>query len=627
MSYSSVTVAGMRDLVTSMTNACDQLSATIEPLRAGMSSAGVPTERTRDVDEIADWIESRLPELQRRHSLAVGLSADSPDHLPTRIAEKRVRHNPRTAADHGRSLARILEDGTPTPDTMTTLRSKLAPHIDDPDVMAGFFSELGPGMVELLPRAIVTSEVDDGRGYLRLFSRSLGTALSAPYHHDDLGPVRQMFTGEPENAAQGWDRLALLQDGRFPSTWLARATRANALDEFAGSAMYRDKQRGAELHLSGSTVALAFTALRRDPSAARQALNEYPNSVDNFVGTIYRLDEQNRSHPDVPAAFGAALRAAAEAGERHGDHSRAAERFTADLVTSSAARDHVPPTLRRSLEEIAASYIHEFVASGFSDGGSEAAGGQPPSTPPHDFPQGTGIDPAFYLMPGVARAFIHGFQRSDADLAGPFTEAMGTQFDALLDGAIVADQADGGSRAPDLMRLFGGLNSLVYLAHRDHAANFDAQQRNARSWVAKVFSGVLSLPPLSGVGHYLWSAVQGMADDAKSDWVDDAGGREHDVMSDHEETETILWYLVAERFVEHGIGADALLDAPEGLLNADGGLRPMGEIFPDAELRRDFYEWVNDTSELNNATDEARDQWKIGAARGAAGAAVTPERP
>lgn len=622
-------VDGMRELVAAMSTAREELTVAVDPFRTAMRSAGGSTARLAQVDRIADWVDAHLPELQRRLNLAIGLAAGSPADVHVRINEEGLMRTPEKAAEHGRELARTLLDShSVTPEMLIELRSELTPHVRDPDVMAGLFSALGPDMTEALPRLVIESGAANGREYIALFSRGLGTALSAPYHATGLAPIRHAFTNEADHPGQAWDRLALLQDGDFPPNWLANAARVNALDGLMrGEFEPHVRQVGvAQLRLSGSIDALAFSALRHNPTAARLALDNPTSSITAHVDRIFALDDQLISHPDVAAAFGTAVEAASEVGTAPDDRSVPTGRFTFEFITAAAAHELVPPTMRDSLERIAASYVREFAVGSFADSGSEAVGVEASLThAPHDFPPDLDLDAAFFLVPHVVETFIGSFlDGGHTESASTFTDAMGREFERQLDGAIVSDQRDGGSRTADVMRLFGGLGHLYYLARRDYAGDLDAQQEQQRSWVSKIFGGALSLPPIRGIGHFLWAAAQGIANHLGSEWTD-AAGHEERVVAGRRSAETILWFLVAARMVDHGIGADALPGAPEGLLAADGTLRLIGEIFADGELRRDFYEWVNETPELNDAVDAAHEGWKVGAKR--AGAEVTVVRP
>lgn len=611
--FSLIEVDGMRELIHSMTDAHRDLREATGELHAGMASAGMSTARLHDVDRIADWVDSCLPDLRRRLSLASELARHVPDGTPVRIDEEDLLTTD-AAEERGHELARILEaDGTDQ-EKLARLGDEIVPHLNDPDVMESFFTGLGIEKTQLLPAMIEQSRHPQGRRLLALFSQGLATAISVPYPSSDLLAIRQAFSDEPKHPEQAWTRMALLQDGRFPPVWLADAVRTNALDEFVGDADFPDQNGHAKLRLSGSRFALAFSALRHNPAAARRALDNPEYTVKDYVQRVYRTSSLDMCQPDISRAFGLALEAAAQADTAREDRDAAAETFTFHFITESTEHHEVPSTMLESLERIGAAYVLELAAGSFADSGSEGAGVEPSLTTPNDFPVESGVEPAFFLTPIVTLRFIGSFQRSSAtaiEHVGPFSEAIGAQFERLLDDAIVADLADGGIRTPAVMRLLGGLNKLDFLARREYAVDFEAEQEQFRSKVAMVFGGLLSLPSFGHFMHLLWGAAQNVTNHALGNWAESDGKLSEQLAEQHEKAERILWFFLVERLLDHGVGADALSTAPESLL--DGAkLRPIGEILADGELRREFYDWVNENDALDDAADEANEAWSIG---------------
>ena len=617
--FSMIEVDGMRDLIRCMARAHRELLEATGELHTGMASAGLSTTRLIHVDRIADWIDSCLPDLRRRLSLASGLTRHGPDGSPVRIDEEDLLTTD-AAEQRGRDLAHILDAEGTDREKLARLGDELVPHLNDPDVMQTFFATLGIEKTQLLPAMIEHSRNPKSRRLLALFSQGLATAVSVPHPSSEFLAVRRVFAAAPEHTEQAWARMALLQDGKFPSTWLADAVRVAALDEFVGSSDFPDQSGHAKLRLSGSRFALAFSALRRNPQAAQRALDNQDYTLENYVQRVYRTSSLNMCDPDISRAFGLALEAAAQTDSTRDDRDDTAEEFALDLIVESTQHREVPSTMLESLERVAAAYVPELAAGSFADAGSEAAGIGPSMTMPNDFPVESGLRPAFFLTSLVTLRFIGSFQRSSTtaiDPVGPFGEALGAQFERLLDDAIEADLADSGTRTPAVMQLLGGLNTLVYRARREYAADIEAEEEEFRSRVSTIFGGFLSLPSFGRFMHFLWGAVQNVTGHALGEWAEADREPTEQLTMQHETAERILWFYLVDRLVDHGVGTDALSTAPDRLIDGST-LRPIDEILADSELRREFYDWVNRNEVLDEAADAAQNGWVLGVQRASA---------
>lgn len=608
--YASITIDGMTSLVSSLKVARHRLTAGVDPLRARMAAAGVSTARFADIDRIVDDIDRWLPELQRRLNLAVALAGESSASI--RLVESPFS-TPDEAADHGRELARRLLGRVELGEQMLDeLTERLRPHVNDPDVMAGFYAELGPRLIERLPGLIDATGSPDGGSHLALLSTGLGTALDSPYHRADLDAVRRSFTHKPSNVDQAWDRLAMLQVGQFPAGWLARVLRANALDDFDSEDWVAAEHTAVglpRLGLSSDVLVLAFSALGNDPAVARLVFDDPRGlSLSGYVDRVYTTDSVYRA--DIAAAFGRAVEGVLDTRSAPREPDATTARLAFEFIEASAEHSDVPWGIKDSLARIAVSYVHEVVAGAFSDDGEINGDRKSSMRRPYDFPQGSTLRPTFYLNPRVTSRFIGSFQ-DQTEPSAAFDEVVGKLLQTELDTAIGADQSDGGTRTQAVMRLFGGISTLHYFARREHAADFDAQQQRHRAALVELLNGGLSVVSLSGFWQALYWAGQIPADELLNSWVTSGQDAEDKVVAEHLRAEELRWYLTVESLIANGVAADAMPTAPEQLLE-NGRLRPMVEIFADDDLRRRLYRWVNETPELNDAADSAHEAWKAG---------------
>lgn len=635
--YSHVSVEGLEDLVSKMQSAMmtiDSFTGQLgySSIKDDMNELGVSSDAMRTLTTIQNWIhDESLPELRRRLNLARGLQQQSPDSALVRVDEDLVdAMSSEEAESRGRELAERFEELGGVNDGFDDLMEDFEELANDPDAMSGFYSELGP---ELAARFAANlgypgnNAGDNSQRYLELMSIGLGTAMKDETRPGDWYDMND-FWDATDDPMVAWGRLALLQYGDFSDSQLfvQMTVEGTALDAFVQDD-WADPQNisnmGLHPHehqmpvgLPSNISEMAFLALGSNPEASRQALSGYEDfPLSDFVDRVYEAGDYPHDRHGLVDAFGVAIEAGtgSQGDPPPTEHTEEESAFAFEFINASAGHDDVPYLIKDSLGNIAASYVHEMVAGSYVDDG-ELPGDRASSMDavPNDFPGGTGLNPSFYLSPEVTYQFIGSFQ-DELHLSQPFDEAMGTLLSEQLDAAIQADNAGegGGDRTQQVMALFGGMSQLHYLARREYAADFDAQEEARRAGVAQFYSSGMAIIPVPGAGHYAYWGFQVVANDKLSDWVSGGPGMEDQVVSENADAQSMRWYMTVQAMLANGVAEESISSAPSGLF-VDGELRPMDEIFADEQLRQDFYDWVNETPGLNDPSDAAQSGWNDG---------------
>ncbi|WP_199701123.1 hypothetical protein [Jiangella rhizosphaerae] len=637
MTFSSVSVTGLEDLVAKLQIALREIDdfigfTTERSVRADMNRLDVTSAGFQDLEIVYEWVDSALQETQRRLGLARAMQRQHPNAPMVRIEENEVTDlDPALAERQGRDLAIRFEQAGGVDGDFAALMQEFEALAYDPDAMAGFYAELGPEMAARFAAALGMPESGVGENaqrYLELMSIGLGSALMDATPPDGLGAFQNEFGEATDDPKVAWGRLALLQYGDFSGSraFAERTVNGTALDAFvagghepgniAAQSLTSDR---TSVGLPSDIAALAFRTLSRDPELSRLVFQTH--DMEQLVDQVDLTGMSPPDRHDVPEMFGLAIEAGvgADGDPPRTEHSPEENLLAFQFISAVGRHKELPPTLGNSLARIGAAYVDEIVAGSYIDGGERPGRREPSMTgAPPDFPADAGLSPSFYLSPDVVYRFMAGFQDT-LETAKPFDDAMGRLMDEQLDAAMQADWATNppGTRTQDLLRLFGATASLNFEARRRHAADWDATERGIRQAFTDFYTGGAGLIPTNAALHVPYWLFQLIGGKLLGNWVDDVH-TEEGVVAENIEAKHMQWYLIAERLVRNGVGAEALASLPPELRTEDGLLRPMEEIFGDTALADEFYDWVNAQSgypanPLNEGVDAGQQAWNDGA--------------
>lgn len=640
MTFSSVDPDGLDNLVLETQGAMMSIDSYLGTLgyssiQTEMSALGVTSAATTKLTTIVNWMnDEALPDLRRRLNLARGLQQASPDSTMVQVDDDLVdAMSSEEAQERGAEIATALTEATSDGDSLDEVMADLEALVNDPDAMAGFYGELGPEASAILAASLGQGDGiagDNSQAYLELLSIGLGTALKVETRPGALYDMND-FWEETDNPAEAWGRLALLQYGDFSTDqfFVQMTVEGTALDAFT-----RDdwaEQNGPNISNKGigpwtsntglptDVATLAFQVLGQNPEASREALSGYEDfPLSDFVDRVYEAGQYPHDRPELADAFGEAIVAGtgSEGDPPSTEHTPEEAEFAFQFITASGSHspDEVPVVIMDSIGQVGGSYVHELVAGSWVDNG-EGPGFRDSSRTeaPADFPGGTGLDPAFYLDPETTYQFMGSFQR-ELEYSQSFDENAGLLYEQMMNDAIAADGAhpDDYTNTENVNRLFGGLSEFQYQARREWAADFDAQEAARRAGVAQFWGSAAAIIPVPGAGHYIWWGVQVIGNDALGDWADGGQGQEEQVVNEHATAETLRWYQIVAMITENDQDGSVLSGAPSGLVGDDGNLLPMDEIFADENLTQEFYDWVQDTPELNGPADQSHRGWNNG---------------
>jgi len=376
VTFASVDVEGLALLVARLEGAASSLHGVCADLTGRANALDVPVTELRKVEHIATWVDGELPGLRRRLDLA--RLADTAVPIALRggvvtIVEPVL--DARQAEVVGRGLAAELvavdSAGEQAAVRLRALLARLEGHVGDPDVMSGFYAELGTARTERL--AYVVAEMASGLAVREEWSgrgardlQVLGRGFAAALHDADppagLAATVAAFGRAPADHDVAWGRLALLQHGTIPTRHLVAFTRANALDSLVEDLSVDVRGdvldgRPAAVGLPRDRMELAFTALATDPTAARLAISAGPGT-GAMVERVHAYDAGFGVRVDQ--AFGAALAAGAGVGEDPARH--AAARFPFDAITATARLDGTMWFAREHYAAIATAWAPEMLA-------------------------------------------------------------------------------------------------------------------------------------------------------------------------------------------------------------------------------------------------------------------------
>ncbi|MBO0923803.1 hypothetical protein J1G44_06275 [Cellulomonas sp. zg-ZUI199] len=617
MAFASVDVEGLALLIARLEGAASSLQGVCADLTGRANALDVPVRELRKVEHIATWVDGQLPGLRRRLDLARVADTALPIALRggvVTIVEPVL--DARQAEAVGRGLAAELvaidSTGEQAAVRLRALLARLEGHVGDPDVMSGFYAELGTACTERLAYVVAemapgleAREEWSGRGERDL--QVLGRGFAAALHDTDppagFAATVAAFGRAPADHDVAWGRLALLQHGTIPTRHLVAFTRANALDalvEDLSTDVRGDVLDGrpAAVGLPHDRMELAFNALATDPDAARLAISAGPGT-GVMVERVHAYNA--RFGVRVDQAFGAALAAGAGVGEDPARHA-AATRFAFDAITATARLDGTMWFAREHYAAIATAWAPEMLA-----GATAEACRVPESTRsrPEGWEDIPGVQPRFYLSLEDTRGFLATFGHTD-ELSAPFDRAVGELYYGLMANAVRLDATAGnGEQMGRVASRFGSLAGAQYLAQHQVRSEMDAQAQATRDRLGTATGLVLDQVAGPGglIGTVLWEAGQFGVNQGLDAFV------EGDVDASHTgglEAQAVRVGLLQDAVIAQILVANDSRHAetlPAALRSPTGGLIDPVEIAYSPALEAQFTMWITSTNGSSGEVD------------------------
>jgi hypothetical protein len=609
---SAITVGSLAAMVTDLEAQAKTLQGQAS-LKRQVGEYGIGMTEFQHIIDVGKWIDTELPMLRRRLTLAKALeqqagpgkivSLTEPVRLPTEAELAKMRDLAKKIKDHGRTDeegAKLYHDAA----------LALSAAGNDPDLISAFFAELGPDQTQMMATMMTACGSKTAGEDMKLFSKAFGTAskdIDPPQGFTDImNAFKQPPTaGGRFDPTKAWGRLALLQEGDFDAKWLTEVVRANGLDTFAGKDRDNLDFRGGMVESRGTglpedVIALAFGALKNNPEAARSAINSM-GPMSDTVKLVYGYAKAFGTGDTVADNFGLAIEAGTGSKtETAGQHSAEAAKFTYDFILASGQYKEVPWPIKDSLGKVAGSYSHEMLTGGRTDDGRVRESGMGKPGEPGSFEDIPGVTPAFYLNPEDTYRFLHGFAESD-ELSEPFDEAMGnlqssvTQLSAQRDrDAIKAGQQDPGNyeRA---MHAFGNLGGLQYQSMKDVRGSMDEFDKKVRENISKIVTlGIGKVPTPTGfAAKWAWKGFTKAAGAGLKQYVKGGTTRVQLLESQDLQETLAMGYQSAANLVNAGYPHSEI---PPEIRGADGKLLSIDEITKDDSKLSKFYAW----SDSNN---------------------------
>ncbi|MBB6475682.1 DUF6571 family protein [Sphaerisporangium rubeum] len=498
----------MDAFINSLEHARNQISEHTEAIRRVLTANAVPTTSLNPISEIEHWIDTKLPDLRRRHQIARATSnlpdwspAGTPHLIP--YAEAQASTTPAESRLLGTELAgqykRINPDALMDPlldQKYQQIIDTLADHVNDPEFTAAFFAALGLEATLLLPvlarkkigmpNGVGTVQPPDPSDkVLTTISNAFATAITAGTHIPGMAAIKEALRTTPATRLNRFGTSLLVLTGRFPADWLAQVVAINTSN------------------LTTNPIAGFLYALGNNPTAARLTLRlsagDYTKNSTNLATLLTRLATRSRGDGLTPEAdsFGRMLAAAAGAyDEKDGHHSKDAATVAFTIMTT-LPQTNVGQATRIHLAEIAASYATEIL-----EGANLADRNHilPSSNTPvkSSIP---GLHPAFHLNPEDTYHYLKTFTDTLPNQA-PFQAAMGQLTTRLIKEAVPQMlKSKDPNRLDDTFAALGNVRGLELAARetwgnaQDQAAEESRQLQslligNAAGGVGLAFSGV-----------------------------------------------------------------------------------------------------------------------------------------
>lgn len=613
--YSSIKFAGMSSLVSQVTSAGSTLQETSKSLQSQASACSVSCPAFSQITEIGSWAEDQVSGLQRRLTLAEAMQS-APGN-GSQLSEWTISEPPSmTAAEaeaKGRSIAKKITDhpytDQTTVDNIHFAAGELRSYSNDPDVLSAFYAQLGLQETQSLPDLLKASGGDNsgtqGAEDMKVFSQSFAGAMKDSSPPTGFTEIKDEFTQplDKKYTATSWQRLAFMQDGDFPSQYLAQVVRANGLENYAKDGYDQDYRGGGlgglSLGMPCDNVAMMFRALKNNPAAARVALDGL--DLNNVVKTTYGTEGSLGTGDEIVPEFAAAMKAATGTNdESMGAHTPGASEFTFNFMRASGAVGDVPDQMQGALGQIGASYAPELLSGAEN---KDAATRESGMTKPQDFQNLPGVNPAFYLTQKDTYRFIHGFGGNES-YSKPFDDAVGTIYDDALGKAAVEKKAHPDSEAWNrTLGRFGQLAGLEYAAQKDVRGDMDESDKQMRELLGKVVSfGVGKVPTPQGLAAQVgWKVASYAIGKGIEHFQSGDPEKTRVAMLDNEDLKAsfLVHYNLAHTL--QGAKYPGMENAPAELLNGKE-LKSPSEIADDPKLFAAYSRWT-DTTDQNKSSD------------------------
>lgn len=607
--YSSIKFAGMSALVSQVRSAGTTLQDTTKTLQSQASGCAVSCPAFAEIVAIGAWAEDQVDGLRRRLTLAQAAQSPTGAPLSEWTISEPVTMTTAQAEAKGRALAQKIKDHQrtdgETADNIHQAALQLGIYAEDPDVLSGFFAEMGQ-QTTMLPELMEASGSGTATEDMQALSIAFGNAMKDPEPPQAFTDLRNSLTQplDKRYTAGAWARLAFLQYGEFPPRYAADVVRASGLVDLSKDGYDIDYRGGFgnRLGLSEDNVALMFGALKDNPEAARLAFDGL--DLQKITQTAYGAADSLGTGDDIATAFAEAMKAATGTNdESRGYHSQAAAEFTLRFIQASGSVEHVPADVQEALGLIAASWAPELVVGANAQ---DVAGRQSGFAKPAHLDDIPGLDPAFYLSQADTYRFLHGFA-SDDDYSGPFDESVGELYQQSLDAAARIVKANPDSSAwLTTLSTYGQLAGLEYAAQKDVRGDMDQHDAEMRALAGKVLTlGLGKVPTPQGLAlKYGWKITAFVAKKGISAWVSGGQTRVQQLDADAQ-ARFLVTYQVADSLLRAGYpGVDK---APAALLD-HGHLKDPSAIAQDPDLVRQFQDWTDATdggneSDIDNRVD------------------------
>ncbi|WP_327391819.1 MULTISPECIES: hypothetical protein [unclassified Streptomyces] len=657
--FSGIDPGRLNTMISSLDGAVESLGGAQASWVNRFSALGVDTGALTSLGGISSWVEGQLPMLKRRFDLAVAIEQNDPDPNRTMVQIPDSLMSLEEAQRKGRELAARLNNidtvDQAGAEEIHDIAEDLAPYINDPEVAAAFFAELGENKLGILPDLMAQSGSTTGAEDLETFSRALGTAVSAEYlATPGFDQVEEMLLAPSEYPSDAWSRLALLQYGHFPTEFIETAAENLALDDFAKDPDSTDWRGGfgtlaSSLGLSEDNVALALNLLGKDSIAARNVLwGMHPGSYTEAFGQFTDYAAGHGTGDDVADALGRAMESGSGVGtEQPGQHSPGAAQFAFEtMVFMGDKGKDTPWSMKDSMANLAASYIHEMATGARTEDATyrESSQQEPPN-----FTELPGINPSFFLSPGDTEQFLTTFADSD-EATDTFDIAAGAFSEEAIRGAaqIDADAVLAGESDPDQMSrvagAFGALAGAEYRAEVAAGKDMDEQEEAVRGVFKDIFMlGLDEVPFASKVGEYSWKAAKFMIGKGADSWVegDEENSHEKQMAAPYANYDRMQRFDMTKYLYEAGYPVEP--PPPAECLNQDGTLKSYDQLREEAETEAQasngdpnavfqgklqaLTDWSDSTAENDGDTFDHKVDVAAGAAGGTTGAANPPDGP